>query len=471
MMLSTLLQDPPTPQRGPEPVHKVLIVDDEPGIRESLAEVLREEGFEPLEAPSGIRAIEIFERERPSGVLLDLVMPGMDGIETMERLKRLGPDIPIIIVTGHGDISTAVDAIKRGAYEFLLKPIKLEQLTITLRRAIEKLELERQVKRLHTNVETSLEWMMGRSRVIKRVIEQIHRIAWSDLSVMIQGETGTGKTMVANMIHNLSKRSKRPFVKVDVGAIPETLVESELFGYEKGAFTGAAKRKKGLFETAHGGTIFIDELENISPYVQSKLLHVVEEKKIYPLGATHPVDVDIRIIAATNGDIKKSVKEKRFREDLFFRLGEFIITLPPLRDRTEDIPFLTRRFIMEAEEEFNKRIREISEEAVGLLMRYPWPGNVRELRNLIRKAVLLADDEVIKPQHIEFLFGDSHEEGSDFPLMPLKEISTMAAKKAEKRAIIKALETTKGNKSRAAAILQIDYKTLLTKIKEFGLHL
>ncbi len=466
MKLATLLQD----HKRPQTLHKVLIVDDEPGVRASLAVILEEEGIGFYEAPSGARAVEIFQETRPSVVLLDLVMPGMDGMETMERLKEIDPEIPIIIITGHGDVPTAVDAIKRGAYEFLQKPINIEEFKITLKRAIEKLELEREVKRLHSHVETSIEGMMGRSEAIKKVIEQIQRIAWSDLSVMIQGETGTGKTLVASIIHNLSNRSRGPFVKVDIGAIPETLVESELFGYEKGAFTGAAKRKKGLFESAHGGTIFIDELENMSTYVQSKLLHVVEEKRIYPLGATRPVEVDVRIIAATNEDIKRNVKEKRLREDLFFRLSEFIITLPPLRERIEDIPFLAQRFLMEAGEELNKQVRGISKEAMNRLMRYPWPGNVRELRNIVRKAVLLADGEVIRPESIEFLFGDSQDDVIDSPLMPLKELSTIAAKKAEKRAIKKALEMTKGNKSRAAAILQIDYKTLLTKIKEFGLQ-
>ncbi len=466
MKLATLLQD----HKRPQTLHKVLIVDDEPGVRASLAVILEEEGIGFYEAPSGARAVEIFQETRPSVVLLDLVMPGMDGMETMERLKEIDPEIPIIIITGHGDVPTAVDAIKRGAYEFLQKPINIEEFKITLKRAIEKLELEREVKRLHSHVETSIEGMMGRSEAIKKVIEQIQRIAWSDLSVMIQGETGTGKTLVASIIHNLSNRSRGPFVKVDIGAIPETLVESELFGYEKGAFTGAAKRKKGLFESAHGGTIFIDELENMSTYVQSKLLHVVEEKRIYPLGATRPVEVDVRIIAATNEDIKRNVKEKRLREDLFFRLSEFIITLPPLRERIEDIPFLAQRFLMEAGEELNKQVRGISKEAMDRLMKYPWPGNVRELRNIVRKAVLLADGEVIRPESIEFLFGDSQDDVIDSPLMPLKELSTIAAKKAEKRAIKKALEMTKGNKSRAAAILQIDYKTLLTKIKEFGLQ-
>ncbi len=452
-------------------MNKVLIVDDEPVIRHFLIEVLEKNSFCPIEATDGRNAIEVFEKERPVGVLLDLIMPEMDGIKTMEELKRIDPDIPIIIITAYGDIPTAVDAMKLGAYDFIVKPIKIERLIITLKRAIEKLELERMVKRLNTEVETSLEWLMGKSAVIKKVIKQIHQIAWSNFSLIIQGETGTGKTLIASVIHNLSKRSEKPFVKVDISAIPETLVESELFGYEKGAFTGAEKKKKGFFELAHGGTIFIDELQNMSPYVQSKLLNVVEERRVYPLGGTHPIDVDVRIIAATNSDIKKNIMEKKFREDLFFRLGEFIITLPPLRERVEDIPFLAQRFLMEAGEELNKQMREVSDEALNLLMRYPWPGNVRELKNVLRRASLLSDNGVIRPEHIEFLFGDRCEEVARFPLLPLKELSAIAAKNAEKCAIKKALDMTRGNKSKAASILQIDYKTLLTKIKEFGISI
>jgi transcriptional regulator with PAS, ATPase and Fis domain len=276
--------------------------------------------------------------------------------------------------------------------------------------------------------------------------------------------------VVAAAIHNLSRRAEKPFVVVDMGAIPETLVESELFGYEKGAFTGAEKRKRGFFEIADGGTLFIDELENLSLYVQSKLLRVVEEKKCIPLGMTAPLDVDVRIIAATNADIRESVAEKKFREDLFFRLGEFIITLPRLKDRAEDIPFLARKFIMEAGTELNKPIRELSEDARTLLLRYPWPGNVRELRNVVRRAVLLSDDGLIQPSDLDFLIEDREKEREDIPFLPLKELSAIAVKDVEERAITQTLELTNGNKSKAASILQIDYKTLLTKIKEYGIH-
>ena len=449
---------------------KILIVDDDSELLLSLRDILKNNGFSPTTASSGRLALDLFEQERPDAVLLDLNMPHMNGIETMGNLKRIDPDIPIIFVTGFGDIPTAVETIKQGAYDFIIKPPKYDRLIFTLNRAIDKLELEREVKRLSTNVETSLEWLLGKSEGMKKVIRQVHGVSWSDFSVIIQGETGTGKSVVASAIHNLSRRTEKPFVVVDMGAIPETLVESELFGHEKGAFTGAEKKKHGFFEIADGGTLFVDELENMSLYVQSKLLRVVEEKRIIPLGSTHPLDVDVRIIAATNTDIRESVAGKRFREDLFFRLGEFIITLPLLRERTDDIPFLARKFIIEAGTELNKQIRELSDEALNLLMRYPWPGNVRELKNVVRRAVLLSDGGSIRPSDLDFLIEDREKEKESIPFLPLKELSAIAVKDVEKKAITQTLELTKGNKSKAASILQIDYKTLLTKIKEYGIH-
>lgn len=441
-------------------MNKILIVDDEELIRRTLCEILSFNHFPTIEASNGRDALEIFEKEKPVAVLLDLRMPEMDGIETLKKLKKINPLVPVIIVTAHGDIPTAVEAIKLGAYDFIVKPPKFDRLIITLRRAIERFELERSVERLNTAVETSLELLLGKSTPIKKVIKQIHQVAWSDFSIIIQGETGTGKSVIASAIHSLSKRAKGPFITVDMGTIPETLVESELFGHEKGAFTGAERKKKGFFEIATGGTIVIDELQNISPYVQGKLLRAVEEKKVYPLGSTQPVEIDVRIIGATNIDIKEAVKEKRFREDLFFRFGEFIITLPPLRERAQDIPFLADRFLRETAEELNKQMLEISEDASNLLKQYPWPGNVRELKNVMRRAVLLSDDNIIKQAHINFLIGD---EGR------ARGPSAMSIKDAEKMAIKKALELTGGNKRKAASILQIDYKTLLIKIKQYGI--
>lgn len=454
-------------------MNKVLIVDDSEIIRLSLKELLEHNGFSSMEALSGRQSIELFKKEPPVAVLLDLKMPDMDGIETMQELKKIDPDIPIIIITAYGDIETAVEAIKMGAYDFIVKPPKFDRLIFTLKRAIEKYELEKKVKDINKVLETSLEYTLGKSQHMKAVIKQIQLVANSDFSVIIQGETGTGKTTIARLIHDLSKRAKGPFVHVDLGTIPETLIESELFGYEKGAFTGAEKKKKGFFECANGGTMLIDEVQNISPHIQGKLLRAVEEKKIFLLGSSGATDIDIRIIAATNIDIKEAVKEKEIRGDLFFRLGEFMITLTPLRDRTDDILFFAQRFLRDASSEMNKQIYGIADDVLEYMVRYPWPGNVRELKNVIRKAVLLADGDMIMPEHIEFLIGGKYNSDVDnidnIATMPLKELSAIAVRDVEKKAIQQALTLAKGNKTKTAAMLQIDYKTLLTKIKEYGI--
>jgi len=445
---------------------KVLVVDDEEIVRYALTEKLKENGFSVSEAYDGRNAIEMFREEEFDAVLLDLRMPEMDGIETLNELKKHYEDVPVIIVTAYGDIPTAVEAIKIGAYDFIEKPPQISKLIVTLKRAIEKSELLRKVKNLDTAYENSLECLLGRSRAIRDVIEQIQKVAWSDFSIIIQGETGTGKSFIASAIHSLSKRVENAFVKVDVGVIPETLIESELFGHEKGAFTGADRKKKGYFELSNGGTIFIDELQNIPLSIQSKLLTVVEEKRIYPIGSIKPVDINVRLITATNRNIKESVSNKEFREDLFFRLGEFIITIPPLRERLDDIPFFCRKFLLEASTEFNRQFREIDDDAMKSMFQYHWPGNVRELKNVIRKAALLADDGIIKRRHINFMADPISDKKDDILLFPLRD----AVKNLEKNAITNALRISNGNKTKAVALLQIDYKTLLTKIKEYGLN-
>ncbi len=448
---------------------KILIVDDDDMVRLALSRNLIAGGFSPIEASSGLEAIKLFQEENPLSVLLDLKMPGMDGLETLEELKKIDPEIPVIILTAHGDISSAVQATKSGAYEFIIKPPDYDRLILTLKRATEKFELNREVKRLSSEVEMSLEYLCGNSSIMKDVINKIHQIAQSDFSLIMQGETGTGKSFIARYIHNLSKRSKNPMITVDIGAIPETLVESELFGYEKGAFTGAGKKKKGFFEIANGGTILIDELQNLSPYVQSKLLMAVEEKSITPLGSTRPVNIDIRIIGATNKDIIESVKKNNFRDDLFYRLGEFMISLPPLRDRVEDIPFLARKFFMEAVEDLNKKIYAISDNAVKLLKDHNWPGNIRELKNVIRRAVLLSDEESVRSKHIEFLIKNPDSTPENKHILSLNELPSLSLKDLEKAAIKRALSETKGNKTKAAALLKISYMTLLRKVKQYDI--
>jgi DNA-binding NtrC family response regulator len=448
-------------------MNRVLVVDDERAVRFALSEILKKNGFAPSEAEDGLRAIETVTARAPDLVLLDVAMPGMNGIETLGELRKINPDIPIIIVTGHGDIATAVQAIKLGAYDFLTKPPQVDRLLVTIQRALERSELQRSIRQLDLSMDSSLEWVFGKSPSIRGVIRQIRQVAWSDFSVIIQGETGTGKSVAAQTIHNLSRRAGQPFQVVDIGVIPETLIESELFGHEKGAFTGADRKKQGLFEAAAGGTVFMDELENMPLSLQGKLLRAVEEKKIYALGSTKPIAVDVRIIGATNRDLKTLVKERKFREDLYYRLSEFTIDLPPLRERMEDIPFFSAKFLLNAAIELNKPTGEVDQGTIDLLTRYPWPGNIRELKNVIRRAALLSENGAIRKDHLEFLIEDKWDDRDGLPLLPLKELSAIAAKDAEKKAIKRALALTKGNKSKAASMLEVDYKTLLTKIKEY----
>lgn len=445
-------------------MNKVLIVDDDEGIRFVLREFLRKNGFLPLEAQSGLDAVEIFRKESPHAVLLDLKMPGIDGIETLGRLQKIDSGVPVIIVTAFGDIRSAVETTRLGAYDFVTKPPDFDRLMLTVKRAVERQDLERKVRRLSEEVESSLEWTFGKSEKIRGVIEQIHQVAQCDFSVIIQGETGTGKSTLASVIHNLSARRKGPFVSVDMGAIPDTLVESELFGHEKGAFTGAERKKQGYFESANQGTILIDELQNIPLHAQARLLKAVDEKKIHSLGGSSSTDIDVRFIGATNIDIKESVREKRFREDLFFRLGEVIISVPPLRERVDDIPFFAQKFLHLACTELNRPMPRISEETVEILRRHAWPGNVRELKNVIRRAALFSNEETIAPAHIDFLI--QHADSQQLPAFA--QFPFVTIRDAEKAAIGQALGITSGNKSKAAALLQIDYKTLLKKIKQYG---
>jgi DNA-binding NtrC family response regulator len=450
---------------------RILIADDNRIELIAISDNLKDYGFNTIEAFSGREAIAVFQKELPPLVLMDLQMPGMNGIEAMQEIKKINPDVPVIIITADGDIPTAVEAIKLGAYDFITKPPDFDRLALTLQRAAEKFELDKKVKMLRNEVEISLEYLLGKSEAMKKVIQQIHEISQSDFSLILQGETGTGKSFIARYIHHLSLRTGGPFVTVDIGSIPETLVESELFGYEKGAFTGASKKKKGFFETADRGTILIDELQNLSPYVQSKLLRAVEEKTITPLGSTNPVETNVRIIGATNKDIINSVKEeKSFREDLFYRLSEFMIYLPPLRERLEDIPFLAEKFIREAAEDLNKEVHAISDDVLSHLKNYSWPGNIRELKNVIRRAVLLAKEKVIGTDHIEFLIKDKNRSFQESRSISISDdpdnLPSLNLIELEKIAIKKALEKTSGNKTKAASLLNISYVTLYRKIKQ-----
>ena len=447
---------------SPDPI---LIVDDDRKMRVIMKTLIESSGWTTIEACDGVQALEMYSKERPSVVLLDMLMPKMDGLETLRALKSLDSDLPVIIITAHADVSDAVNAIKIGAYDFIVKPPDLDTLTNIIRRAIEKSKLSRSFRVLDAAIDNSLESLLGSSSGMKKVIEQIRQVAFTDFSIIIQGETGTGKTTVARMLHNMSKRSLNPFVSVDVGNMPEALIESELFGHEKGSYTGAIDKQKGFFEVAAGGTILIDDFQNVPLYTQSKLLRTVEDKKIFPIGARQPVEIDVRIIVATNVDARKAMQEDKLKSDLFFRLCEFTIDIPPLRERIDDIPYLSRNFMLEVAAELNKPMREISGAAIDHLKRYGWPGNVRELKNVIRRAVLIAESDVITEAHLEFLIGGGYGKKIYSSLLQRK-LPTLKLKELEQIAIEEALEVTFGNKTEAASLLQIDCSTLHRKIKQ-----
>ena len=456
-------------------MNKILIVDDERDMRWILSNLLRGEGYIVNEAEDCGNALDFFKKNSPPDlILLDLRMPGeMDGIDLLKRIKTTMSEIQVIILTAHGNIGSAVEAIKLGAYDYLTKPFENERLRLTIKRALESQKLTQEVLQLKTELkkEFDLESIMGTSSEIKKIFERVNKVAYTNFTVLIEGESGTGKEIVAHAIHRESSRGDGRFIAVDCGAIPDTLIESELFGYEKGAFTGADKGKEGQFELADNGTIFLDEIGNLPYHIQNKLLRMIQERQIQKLGGKHAFPIDVRIIVASNIPLLKLVKERNFRSDLYYRLNEFKVELPPLRKRKEDISFLSKKFIEEGNLELKKNVKGLQKDSLTLLINHQWPGNVRELKNVIKRGVLLAE-ELIEPCHLIFdnappphLPVLSEEEIMED--MPLKVVKKKAVYLAEKRAIERAIVRNSGNKSKASRMLQIDYKTLLSKIKEY----
>ena len=446
-------------------IGKVLIIDDDDDVRSILRDVLSGEGLLISEASDGVSGVRAFSHETPHAVLLDLNMPRMNGIDTLAAIKQINSRVPVIMMTAYGDIPTAVEAMRLGAYDFTTKPPEFDRLILQLKRAVEHYCLEIRAESASTALALSLESLLGKSSATQKVIHFINLAAQTDLSVIIQGETGTGKTFVAEALHNLSKRANKPFVRVDISLIPDSLIESELFGYKKGAFTGAAGSKLGFFEAAHGGTIFIDEIENMSPAIQSKLLTVIERKEIYPIGSTSPDSIDIRIIAATNTHIQAGIVKKEFREDLFYRLAEFMITIPPLRERAEDIPFFAQKFLLEACGDMKKQIRGMSDDALAFLEAYAWPGNLRELKNVMKRAVLFSSTDMIEKDVLKPLITASNN-SSESTFMCLKD----EIRELERRKIAEAMLKTEGIKIKAAELLQISYKSFCEKLKEYKIE-
>ncbi|MFQ6079900.1 MAG: sigma-54-dependent transcriptional regulator, partial [Thermodesulfobacteriota bacterium] len=380
---------------------KVLIVDDEEDVLSSLSLVVEREGFTALTSQDGNTALKMISVEGPDVMLLDVKMPGMNGMEVLEQAKELDQELPVIIITGYADIYGAVEAMRAGAHDYLAKPFEHHEVVRVLHRALAERSLKKELRDLSSRLQggSPLREMMGPSDAVARLISEVSLVAKSDFSVVVLGETGSGKELVARAIHNISPRSGAPFVPVDCGAIPEGLFESELFGYEKGAFTGAEHRKSGKFEAAQAGTLFLDEILNMPLGSQAKLLRALQDKVIYRVGGTRPLDVDVRLLIASNQNLEAAVESGSFRRDLFYRLNEFSIRIPPLRERKEDIPYLAKRFLDITSMELNKNMKGFSEPAMKALLAYDWPGNVRQLRSTIRRAALVAD-KLVTTSHV-----------------------------------------------------------------------
>ncbi len=441
---------------------RILIVDDDIVVRDSLGKWFESEGFEVSIAPGAAAALEMLSRQRFDLALVDIKMPGVDGIELQAKLRETDPSMPVIIMTGFASVETAVRALKNGAYDYITKPFDPDELVHLVNKAISHKRAEREVSRLKENLdeifpETRL---IGQSPAMKRVIELVETVAPTDATVLITGESGTGKEVVARAIHALSPRRYNPMVVIHCGALTESLLESELFGHERGAFTGAQARKKGKFEVADGGTVFLDEISDISLRVQTDLLRVLQEKEIVRVGDTMPVKVDFRAIAATNKSLERLVEERLFRPDLYYRLNVFAINIPPLRERKEDIPLLTAHFLEKFARQMNRPPQRLAPETIDLLMRYDWPGNVRELENAIERALLMRREGDLKPEDFPFQL---HPAGPAIATgQRLEDI--------EKAHIERVLAETRWNLSKAARILDIDRTTLYNKIRKYGLR-
>lgn len=456
----------------------VLIVDDEEDICRILSRLIKKEGFIALVARDGHTALKMISLDMPDVLLVDFKMPGMDGMEVLKRAKIMDPDLPVIMITAYADIPGAVKAMKAGAHDYLAKPFEHHEVVRIVHRALAERNLKRKFSHLASQLQESrhVREIMGPSDAIGQLISQVNRVAKSDFTVVLLGETGSGKELVARFLHDTSPRSGSTFVPVDCGAIPETLLESELFGHQKGAFTGADRQKAGKFEVAKGGTIFLDEISNMPLGSQAKLLRVLQEKKVYRVGGTRPLDVNVRLLVASNRDLESAVESGSFRRDLFYRLNEFTIRIPPLRERPEDIPYLAKRFLDTTNIELNKTVKGFMEPALEALLAYDWPGNVRELRSTIRRAVLLADNMIaekhldIRKRPVPYLSPGPKIQGMSWGNQSLKEIKRRSTLAVERKVLEQVLKYTGGNKAKAARILKIDYKTIHTKIKQLGIR-
>jgi two-component system response regulator AtoC len=438
---------------------RVLVVDDEKNIRESVERYLKTENIETVTAENGLSAKRLLQEQVFSAGIFDLRMPGMDGLELLKWIREQGPRLPVIMISAYGEIRDAVAAMKLGAQDYIVKPFDPEELVVRLKKIVENQKLRNQIDLGQETEQPGVDGLGANAKMLE-IRRTIAKVADTPSTVLITGESGTGKEVIARMIHALSYRSENPFIPVNVGGIPETLLESELFGYERGAFTGAERRKVGMFEVASGGTLFLDEIGEMSGQLQVKLLRVLQDRKVQRLGATDSIPIDVRIIAATNQDLQGRIKENSFREDLYYRLNVIHLVVPPLRERIDDLPLLTGQLIRKLNYKLGKSVEGIDTEGLRKLQSYSFPGNVRELENLLERAMIFAEGSSLAAADL---------------IVPQSEIAVSprpsSLESMERQAIIEALHRWEGNRTKAASELGITRRTLLNKIKHFGIEL
>ncbi|HWW87198.1 MAG TPA: sigma-54 dependent transcriptional regulator [Vicinamibacterales bacterium] len=449
----------------------ILIVDDEPGVRTALSGVLRDEGYAVEAVPSGEACLERLTRGAVDLIVLDVWLPGMDGLATLARIRERAIDAQVVLISGHGNIESAVRAIKMGAFDFVEKPLSLEKTVLVVRNALHQRRLEAENRALRARVDRH-QTMVGEGWAIRQLREQVGMAAPTNGRVLIYGENGTGKELVARTIHALSRRRAGPFVEVNCAAIPEELIESELFGHVRGAFTGAFADRRGKFEAADGGTIFLDEIGDMSLKTQAKVLRVLQEQTMEAVGGTSRIKIDSRVLAATNKDLQSEIRSGRFREDLYFRLNVIPIFVPPLRDRQEDIPILADHFMAEFAREYGRRVKSFEPAASVALQRYPWPGNVRELKNVIERLMIMVPGDMISESDLGFLDPGSAAAASwhAVPEVSGERLTLHAARdRFERDLILRTLADQQGNMSRTAEVLGVERSNLYRKMKAFGI--
>jgi len=456
----------------------VLIVDDEEDFLEMVKDLMTNWGYEADTAQTGLEALQKLSLYRYDVVILDIIMPLINGLETLRRIKRIDRELPVIVLTGDGRLETAVSAMKLGAYDYITKPVDWNKLRITLQNCLEMRNLHKEIARLKTQLKNTAGYdeIIGNSPKMQEVYRHLDRVIHSDVTVLIQGESGTGKELLARAIHYNGPRREYPFVAVNCAAIPETLLESELFGHEKGAFTGAVSRRIGKFEQAHMGTLFLDEIGEMSPATQVKILRVLQEKKFERIGGTRPIEVDVRIISATNKNLEDEVKKGRFRKDLYYRISVYPICIPPLRERREDIPALAVHFLNKFNKKLNKKIRKISHEALKYLMDYDWPGNVRELENVLERSMLNCNGDTLFAEHLPItIITGAEQDSKERSILDFRRALSLTRdiprwEEVEKEICQLALRLSNKNISHAAQKLGIGRTTFYRKMKKYNIR-